>query len=75
MHGVFMAFTQTDLNNIDAALVALATGERVEQVSVGGKNLKKSQITEDGLIKLREYVARAVSAPVRRVYAGQVKTR
>ena len=48
-----MAYTSTDLANVKAAIVALATGERAVSVSFGDKQFKYSEVDLDKLRSLR----------------------
>ncbi len=47
-----MAFTSTDLTNVEAAIVALATGSRKVEVSIVGKTITYSERLA-GLEKLK----------------------
>ena len=57
-----MAFTATDLTNIDAALVALARGQRKVRLTMGDKSIEYSNVDIDKLQKFREVVAAELAA-------------
>ncbi len=57
-----MAFSSTDLTSIEAAITALATGERVARVMMGGKSIEYHPADLDKLIKLRAIVSADVAA-------------
>lgn len=57
-----MAFTQTDLDNIDTAIVALATGTRVGSVTIGDHLIKYADTTLDAMRSLRQIVKADVEA-------------
>jgi len=40
-----MAFTQTDRDNVQAAIVALALGQRITRLQIDGKLIEKQEIT------------------------------
>lgn len=54
-----MAFSQTDLDNIDAAMVTLAV-DGIASVTVGGQTVQAKNLDE--LRRLREMVAQDVAA-------------
>jgi hypothetical protein len=60
-----MAFTSTDLINIDAALVALARGKRIVRVSVGDKSFEYSDINIEKLKSFRNEIAAELSVTPR----------
>ena len=51
-----MAFTATDLANIESAMVDLALGKRVVQVDFGGKTRQFQSVDLNKLQKLRDMV-------------------
>lgn len=51
-----MAFSATDLSNIEAAMVDLATGKRVVSVDVGGKVRQFQSVDLDKLQRLRTII-------------------
>ena len=57
-----MAFSSTDLTSIEAAITALATGERVARVTIGGKMIEYHPADLDKLLRLRGVVSAEVSA-------------
>lgn len=48
-----MAYTQTDLNNVQAAILSLATGDRVASLTIGGKTVQYGQAQLADLRALR----------------------
>jgi len=58
-----MAFTSTDLQNIEKALLELATGARVVRLSIGDRLVEYGQAQLNDLKRLREEV-RAETAQV-----------
>ena len=57
-----MAFTSTDLANIEAAMVDLATGKRVVSIDVGGKTRQFQSVDLVKLMKLRDIVKSDVNS-------------
>ena len=51
-----MAFTGTDLSNVEAAIVALATGERAVSVTIGEKAIRYSEADLGKLRALRSEI-------------------
>jgi len=51
-----MAFTSTDLANVESAMVDLATGKRVVMVDVGGKTRQFQSVDLDKLQRLRTLI-------------------
>lgn len=51
-----MAFTESDLDKIKDAIIALATGERVVQVTVDGRTTQYAQADLDKLKSLRSEI-------------------
>ncbi len=49
-----MAYSQTDLDNVQTALVLLATGKRAVRVTVGGKTL---EFANPDISKLRQLLS------------------
>lgn len=48
-----MAYSSTDLNNVENAIVNLATGARVQSVNLGGKTIEYGRADMEKLEKLR----------------------
>lgn len=57
-----MAFTQADLDSIDTAIVALATGRRVGSVTVAGERIDYGTTSLDELRRLRAIVSAEVQS-------------
>ncbi len=57
-----MAFTATDLTNVEQAMVDIATGKRVVQVDVGGKSRQFQAVSIDKLQKLRSIIQADINA-------------
>jgi len=57
-----MAFTNTDLTNVEAAIVALATGEREVSVSLGDKQIRYAEAEIDKLRTLRTEIKTELQA-------------
>jgi hypothetical protein len=57
-----MAYTQSDLDNIQAALVELATGKRRVRVSMGGKLIEYGQVDIQSLKNLRSEISTEIEA-------------
>jgi hypothetical protein len=57
-----MAYTQTDLDNVQAAILALAAGERVVRVSVGEMVVEYSQSRLSDLKALRSEIRAELNA-------------
>ncbi len=68
-----MAFSSTDRANVEAALVALATGTRVVQVSIGGKNIRYSEADIKELQDLLALIKQDSSTIIPRAYAKNMK--
>jgi hypothetical protein len=64
-----MAFTSTDLTNIEAAIIDLATGAREVQVAVGDRSIRYAECDMDKLQALRSIVQAQVGTVYTRVYA------
>lgn len=60
-----MAFTEADLINVDAALVALAKGQRKIRLTVGDKSIEYSDINIDKLKIFRNEIAAELSTAPR----------
>lgn len=63
--------TREDLQSIDAAILALATGQRVAEVRIEGQVVRYHDINLPQLRELREVVARQLAGSGRRVLAHQ----
>ena len=64
-----MAFTTTDLENVEAAIVALAEGKRSVQVDRAGKIVSYQAANLDKLLLLRGVMQRELGVVPRRAYA------
>lgn len=53
-----MAYTAQDLAAVDAAIVALTTGERVTEIRFTDRLVKYQEVTADELRKLRADIVR-----------------
>ena len=51
-----MAFTATDLANVESAMVDLATGKRVVSVDVGGKSRQFQAVDLEKMQRLRNMI-------------------
>jgi hypothetical protein len=51
-----MTFTATDLSNVQTALIALATGQRVVSLSIGDKTITYGQAQINELRALRDEI-------------------
>lgn len=71
--GLFMAFTSTDLSNIEAAIVALATGTREVSVSINGKRIDYAECDIDKLTSLKTIISQSLGATKIRAYARNIK--
>lgn len=60
-----MAYTQTDLGNVEKAILELAGGERVVRLSIGGKDIEFSQARMSELKALRMDIAREIGQSAR----------
>lgn len=72
-----MAFTAADLESIKQARIALATGDRVVRVTVGGRTTEYGQASLDELKKLEDEVADSLIAAAnrRRSFQAHVRTK
>lgn len=57
-----MAFSSTDLSNVESAIVLLSTGAAVARLTVNGKTFDYQQSSLDQLIKLRGIIMSDVQA-------------
>lgn len=57
-----MAFSATDLSNVESAIITLSTGAAKVRVTVNGKTVEYQQATLDHLIKLRGVIQSDVQA-------------
>lgn len=64
-----MAFTSTDLANVEQAIVDIATGQRKVEVTIQGKSVtyQKAQIAD--LISLKATIQMSIGNIPHRVYA------
>lgn len=66
-----MAYTQTDLDNIDQAILKMGLGKRKGSVSIDGIAVQLSEVSLSELRELRSVIAESVSpAYSPRTYAG-----
>jgi len=66
-----MAFTSTDLTNVEQAIMSLGTGDAVVQVTFGnGYSVRYREADMDKLIQLRSLIQRETAGVHRRVYAS-----
>ncbi len=66
-----MAFTQTDLASVEAAIIALSAGARVAQVMNGGKLVRYSESQIPALMSLRTLIQCELGMIQARTYARQ----
>jgi hypothetical protein len=64
-----LAFTSTDLSNIDAAIVALATGTRIVRVTINGKQIQYAEADISRLQELRSIIQKEIGTTQPRAYA------
>ena len=57
-----MAYTQTDLDNIKAAILALATGERVVRTRINDKDIEFGEAQLKDLRELRAEIQTEINA-------------
>ena len=57
-----MAFSATDLSNVESAIVSLSTGAAVARITVNGKTVEYQPSTLDQLTKLRNVIQADVQA-------------
>ena len=60
--GFFMAYTAADLENVTQAVIALATGRRAVDVTIGGKRISYQQVDLDKLQALRGDIVAEIAA-------------
>lgn len=56
-----MAFTATDLANVDAALVSLARGQRTVRITIADKSTEFANVDIDKLRAFRDSIAAEIS--------------
>jgi len=66
-----MAFTETDLANVEAAIVGLQTGTRAVQVMSGDKSVRYQESQLKDLLSLRTTIMHELGMISFRTYAGQ----
>lgn len=64
-----MAYTSTDLTNIEAAIIALARGQRAVSVRIGDKSIEYAAAQLPELIRLRADIQAGLSSFEFRTYA------
>ncbi|MFZ7126403.1 MAG: gpW family head-tail joining protein [Desulfobacterales bacterium] len=57
-----MAFTSTDLSNVESAIVSLSTGTQAVRVTVNGKSVEYQQSSLESLLRLRNVIQADVHA-------------
>ena len=68
-----MAFTATDLSNIESAIVDLATGTRTTSVSINGKTITYSDADLNKLLALKSMINQSLGKGIARAYARNRK--
>lgn len=68
-----MAYTTTDLANIQAAKLALVTGTREVRVQINGKMIEYSEVNLDALNALETLVLQSLGTVTTRAYARNIK--
>lgn len=67
-----MAYTSTDLTNVESAITALVNGTRIISVDIGGKTIQYAQTQLKDLLTLRDAIkieiSETASTPVTRTY-------
>ena len=66
-----MAFTSTDLANVESAIIALARGTRVVSVDVNGKSINYGQADISKLESLRETIKSDIASALTTVTTGR----
>lgn len=66
-----MAYTQTDLDNIDQALLDFALGKRVGRITINGHTVEYAETSVEQLQKIRDIVA----LDLHPTYSPRVSTR
>jgi len=66
-----MAFTQTDLNNVEAAITTLGTGRKLVQTQDGDKMMRYMEMPLSDLLKLRALMQAEIGISPLRTYARQ----
>jgi hypothetical protein len=69
-----MAYSQTDLESVQAALLKLATGQRVVSVSINGKTIEYSRVDLDKLESLRNKIVSEINRISKKPSCMLVKT-
>jgi len=66
-----MAYDQTDLDNVETAIMAVAKGERIGQVSIGGKFIRYNEAQNgwEMLHRLRDIIRRDLGLIASRAFA------
>lgn len=63
-----MAYTQTDLDNIRAAKLKLAQGERVGEFQHAGTRIKYADVTMNDLLRFEQEILATLKPRRRRLY-------
>ena len=66
-----MAFTQSDLDTVEAAILELATGQQVVKASVAGRDMQYTAAELDKLERLRSTIQAELGTIPLRTYAKQ----
>jgi len=65
-----MSFTSTDLENIEDAIIKMATGDRASMVTLeSGKIIKYAETSIEALRSLRSIIQQSLGTVPRRAYA------
>jgi hypothetical protein len=64
-----MAFTQTDLETIETAIMKLTAGQKAVDVTIRGKSIRYVETSLDQLQTLRVQIQRELGLVATRVYA------
>jgi hypothetical protein len=66
-----MAFTQSDLDDLETAIATYGTGRRVSQIQSGEKMTRYMEMSISGLLKLRALMQAELGLSSPRTYARQ----
>jgi len=64
-----MAWTQTDLDNLEAAIIAKTRDQRIIKATIAGKYVEYSDVPLSDMLALRAEMQLALGLAYRRVYA------
>jgi len=68
-----MAFTATNLSDIESAIVDIATGARKVSVSINGKSITYADTDIDKLLALKSMINQSLGKGIARAYARNRK--